>query len=261
MVNPIHVLHCFPSGLTVAAARAEAKQQLDAGKKDTLVAALNQIAKRELGVNWADAMDKLSSLHAKDSPDTSGKGNDKLAEQAIDSVASQKKEKAAQRDFLSELSATAAASEKYAESIQPKVTMKLSLTDISTLMNKHMEIGYDGMILCNATPTEAQAQRDQLMVAVNECNIAHYFLDKCDTNKNVNKKLDSAELAKLATVFAQRKQMIADDQTINEGALILAAYHSGLKVHLPKSGQATERAFAQVHFNISSRSALLKSLD
>lgn len=266
MINPIHVLHCFPSGLTVAAARNEAKKQLDAGRHDILVSALNHIAKRELGVNWADAMNKLSSLHATENPDTSGKGNDVAAVNQVEnqteneSELSLKEKKEIQRDFLAELSATAVASEKYAEQIQPKVSIKLSLTDISNLMNSHPTIGYDGIILSNATSAETQAQRDQLMVAVNECNIAHYFLGKCDTNKTVNKKLDSAEIAIRATRYAQRKQMIATDQCINEGALILAAYHLGLKVHLSKMTQATERAFAQAHFNISSRSALLKPL-
>lgn len=262
MVNPIHVLHCFPSGLTVAAARNEAKQQLDAGNHDTLIAALNHIAMRELGFNWSDAMDKLSSLHA--NPNTLV--HDTLSEQ-VDADCTEgnaeatKNEKAEQRDVLFGLSATVAASETFVERIQHKITMKLSLTDISTLLSKYANIGYEGVLLTSITSAEAQAQRDQLMVAVNECNIAHYFLSKCDTNKTLNRKLDSAELARLATIYAQRKHLIADDQRINEGALILAAYHLGLTVHLPKAGQAAERAFAQAHFNISSRSALLKSLD
>lgn len=272
MVNPIHVLHCFPSGLTVAAARIEAKKMLATGQSDTLVAALNRIAQREMGMGWSDALNKLSQQHAQYDIDTSGKGNDMLAAKQLltdaNELLAQQQANAAEEatqhtNTTSDEQRSADANARYQEQLQPKVTMHVLLTGIAEIMQAHPDVGYEGLLLAGSKQS-IQAQKDRLMMSVNEVNIAYYVLSKCELTKNVNRKLGSTMLADLATQYARKKNMISATDTLHEGCLIIAAHALDLKLAKPKAvaqEKATERDAAQVYFNISKRSAIFKALD
>lgn len=246
---PRHLITCFPSGLTVAAARDEAANRLKNGQSQTMVDALNHIAMRELGLRWSDAMSKLQTMQNK----LIGKAQkDNTSPDPASSHASQnhahKKNSSKQQDDEDSIPTLTNVNKPKKNAPVVKLPFMYSLTSIGTLMQRYPHIGHDGYFTKNTTPAQKSEQRAALSMSLNAFNTAHFLLSQCDHIKSINRRLTARVLAEKLSDIALTKQLMAEAEFISVGAVIICAYELGFQVKHTNDGTC---------FNISSRSALL----